>query len=450
MQDIRRQQPLIVAFFRTLADNDNLPEIKSESGTTRKKLSPTFYTILAKFLAADGWQVKPALNLSRTTELSVVYTILDQCTLEDTVRYILIYLKQLIEALYHNVSSRNQIFCRTRKRINQRFGSIRYEVKRVLHISLPESEMLRLRYNAQVYETNVNQKDIADKKVVQVIQDMRSSPDWVNLMIVVALSVGSRMIEIVRVSNFELTEHPKLIRIVGVAKQKETDMPKVITKPVIGLRAKNVIDIVSFIRRTLSRTRVWGLGVNPDGTYTYGDYKTNQEISSTISVPLQKKVRELFGENFSFHKLRSVYAELAWKRQYKHLTMSKTAYYSYVLGHKPTSLTTALSYQRFDIKEDVKSEVAVPDPVLMDTVDVTFQDEFGNEFKVEPNPRRNYESEEKRLDRIRRQAATLILHGLKPTHTNLRKLRNGNDLISKLKEEEKKEASHGGDVSGIK
>lgn len=438
MQDLLRQQPVIVSYFRTLAESNNLAAINTETGGSRKKLSPTFYTITANFLSKLPENVRPVLNLSRTTELSIVYAIFEQCTYEDTVRYIVVYLKQLIEVLYHNVSSRNQIFCRVRKRLLAKFPGIRYELRKVLHISLSESEMLRLRYSAQVYERNINQQELSDKTAVDLIQANRSSPDWTNLMIVVALAVGSRMIEIARVSSFELTEHPRLIRIVGVAKQKETEMPKVIVKPVIGLKAINIIEIVSFIRKTLSTTRLWNLGACPNGFITTGDDKSNQDISSGISTPLQTKVRELVGQDFTFHKLRSVYAELAWKRQYKHLSMSKTAYYSYVLGHKPTSLSTALGYQRFDIKEDVKTEKVVDDPVLTETF-VTFQDEYGNEFKLVPNPQRRYEADDKRLDRIKTQASDLRLHGLKPTYTNLRKLRNGNDLINKFKMDDAKQ-----------
>src|SRR5690606_34485602 len=70
-----------------------------------------------------------------------------------------------------------------------------------------------------------------------------------------------------------------------------------------------------------------------------------------------KRTREIFGQDFVFHDLRALYAQLAFV-MFAPPNMSQIAFISQVLGHKENSLTTGLSYTKFVLKKERLHEIA--------------------------------------------------------------------------------------------
>ena len=84
---------------------------------------------------------------------------------------------------------------------------------------------------------------------------------------------------------------------------------------------------------------------------------TVQKLVSLVDPRANKLIRGLFGEDYTFHATRAIYAQMAWI-SYAPPGMSQTSFYSQVLGHKEGSLTTALSYQTFSIRRTLKEDDA--------------------------------------------------------------------------------------------
>jgi hypothetical protein len=106
---------------------------------------------------------------------------------------------------------------------------------------------------------------------------------------------------------------------------------------------------------------------------------TRKQVTNLVDKQANTKIKELFGEGYTFHDARAIYAQLAYI-QHAPPSLSQTYYYSQVLGHAENSLTTALSYQKFSIRRKLKED----DPDLVGQI-TTLQEEFRT-LKQQPRP----------------------------------------------------------------
>jgi hypothetical protein len=98
----------------------------------------------------------------------------------------------------------------------------------------------------------------------------------------------------------------------------------------------------------------------------------------------------MLGPEFVFHDTRSLYAELSFL-QFSPPGISKTAWFSDVLGHKAESLTSALSYQKFSLKRKIPET----DPDILSRMTLLeTQLQAVIQQKIEGNPREFDESDE--------------------------------------------------------
>jgi hypothetical protein len=78
-----------------------------------------------------------------------------------------------------------------------------------------EIMLLKFLFNMQ------NQRQLIDSDILKLINDLRFAEDWISLIVCVGLAVGSRLIEILRVTTYQPVENPIYIRVEGVAKDKK-------------------------------------------------------------------------------------------------------------------------------------------------------------------------------------------------------------------------------------
>src|SRR6185503_10405888 len=106
--------------------------------------------------------------------------------------------------IYQNNSTLSKNYVAIRKAISDRYGNrqdiVDLSVK-TLHVPIEVALELKQNYAEQVYQRNMDQEQIEDTQILRIIELKQYSPDWAELMVVVALAVGSRMIEIMKVSE---------------------------------------------------------------------------------------------------------------------------------------------------------------------------------------------------------------------------------------------------------
>lgn len=279
-----------------------------------------------------------------TAFLFILEVISKATVTKDEMIQIIESLHKIMPVLFENQFTLNSRYVELRRTIFKKFpeGDVVKKAWSLLCLPAEDRKALKTNYQLQVYDRNCAQTDVSAKHVLEVVEALFSIPrDWVDEMILVALSTGARSIEILKVSEFfEDPEDKGWIKIKGVAKSKgET---RVIKKPLIGecVTGKDICASVDTLRLQVQADKHWDLSK-----------MTNTEINNGVSATLQKRTRKIFGQKFTFHKLRALYAALAWFKvsELTKLTMTANAFYSAVLGHKPTSLGTSLSYQRFTV-----------------------------------------------------------------------------------------------------
>lgn len=355
----------LLSVFAELAEPYNLELIKREvSKEGKQKQKSTF--VLDAFAAYVSNQ--PTIEQSlfekcKNNEKDFMIRLIET-TDPDTAERSIPYVQKLMGALYPKIGTRHVYNKQVRdayKLYDDYNLDIYKQACKVIHITKKEHAGIKNGYAKTVYDRHKQQVGVSYNDVMDFIETHKDSTDWRMLTLVIGVSTGSRLIEILRVSDFqENTGYFKLIKVIGLAKDKGYESADVLRddkgrrmliKPTVGLTAKEVIHIVSSLRHSLSIERNWNLGTLPDGTETKGVDKTNSEITRSVSKGLQAKVRSYFDQSLTFHKLRAMYAEMAYMEDPLNERMTKTSYFSTVLGHRPNSLQTALSYERFKLVE---------------------------------------------------------------------------------------------------
>lgn len=360
-------------------------------------------------------------------------------------------LEKLLPVLYLKPNVLAKWFSDISKIIQNKFpeSKISAEAKKKLHLPLEAAILRRKNYEAKVYQVNVKQRQITDSQVIKAISELQEAKDWPSLAVCVALSVGSRASEIMMVSTYEGSEHPQWIKITGVSKDR-SEGGKIVEKPVVGgMRSAEVISMVGEIRQQVSDAYDYDLG-----TGSGSRIPDKKQITASVDAKLNQRMRDTFGVGFVFHDTRSMYAELAFT-QFAPSAMSKTAFFSSVLGHKEESLTTALSYQKFSLKRklpevdpDISSRVTIMEEKQLALQEYVRQEvkkakmaqlEFPEVYLPTPDgeiltfkkqPRLRNGDNEGRMRRIEEAVSTLEQNGISPTRRVLLKLGFGSTIIS--------------------
>lgn len=358
----------------------------------------------------------------------------------------------LIPALFPKINSQNKWFSVFSQTIQHKFKKYDDVVGYAKRLVLPKEarKLQQINYSAYVAKANANQIELSDTKVLDVIgrlwQGSSNGDDFISQICLIGLCVGSRIVEICKVSDFKETGSPHWIQVIGVAKSR-TEGERSFKKPVIMLLAANIIQIVANIRRQLERRYHIDLGEGEGGE----DAKeiTREKLTNLVDAKANNRIRELFGEQYRFHDTRAIYGQLAWI-EYAPPGVSQTSFYSSVLGHKEGSLTTALSYQTFAIKRALKEQdpdiatkfayleaefKAVKSSIptaqvqpLTDTIQIPTAQGIVLTIKKAPRIR---EGKEKRMERLHALVQSeLVANGVTPTHRNAAALGFSKNLVN--------------------
>lgn len=375
---------------------------------------------------------------------------------------------KILPALYPKPNTLAQNFSTFSVAIQEAFPESKTAdyARKTLHLA-PEASLLRNKeYSSKIFNQHRNQRQLVDGEILEHMNVLRYKEDWVSLTLLVGLAVGSRLIEILMVSTYENTENPAYITVVGVAKDRNDPEAGVhplqppdtaaagnqrkVTKPILGgILAPELIQTVEKIRTHFSLQHDVDLGFED----SKGKRKlSRKQITNLADKKVNDKIREVFGETYTFHDARSIYAQLAWV-QFAPTGISQTAFFSEVLGHAEGSLTVSLSYQKFAIRRkleevdaDLKGKVQTLDAefkvfreqVLEKKKDLPMSQEIqtryflgrdGKMFGIMKQPRIRDQDEDARMARLKAAVRTLEENGVKPSFKVLGMLGYGGKII---------------------
>jgi len=200
---------------------------------------------------------------------------------------------------------------------------------------------MKIKSAKQLSAKHNNQKIVSLARIEQILKEMDESEHWVDLAIFIALASGRRAIEVLKTGTFKSGKKNHVL-FEGQAKTKTRE------------------DNASFIIPTLIDTsRLINahekLKVKLNGICLYGKKFDNldaEEINGGTAGRLNKQVKKLLGENFTFKDLRSIYAKRASTIYHDDKkTTSVEEFYSVILGHSKKDLSTQLSYRGIVISE---------------------------------------------------------------------------------------------------
>lgn len=261
-------------------------------------------------------------------------------------RQIFPLLQRLLIAIYPNEGSLASRIIAWRKPLKEKYGA-----QSDVHVlSMEKLGIPRERVQARREEyTNAVREAVRERKtatfteadVMRVIKDGSLSNDIAKNIVAVLLATGSRLIECLKVSEFlEEKGQPGLIRVVGTAKGRNTT-PKVIVRPLVGLSATDVIDLVKHIR----------------GAYDFSSL-SNEKATMKVDASVNKAATEYFGEPITAHKLRYIWASLAYQKFGGNVPEQE--WLREMLGH--TSADTSLIYTQMTVQLSPVHHVPVDAP----------------------------------------------------------------------------------------
>ena len=202
----------------------------------------------------------------------------------------------------------------------------------------------RKQYTEMVAEKNQNQKQIDESKIIEVVDKIKDSLDFVDLAILCELCAGSRIVEILNLSTFKKSKKPNYVIQNKVAKQENKNLEiqrKEIEKPILFISVSKFLENIKTIRDSLKNVK--------------RKYKNSYEISQSQNAKINRKIKKLFGEGFSSHTLRKIYGAISYEK-FANENTSKSAWLSDKLGHQEGSLNVSLSYSTVSVNKKVEEK----------------------------------------------------------------------------------------------
>lgn len=201
-------------------------------------------------------------------------------------------------------------------------------------------------YTKKVAYGNTNPTKYVFAGIKGGVKELMSSMDLADGIILLQISSGARVGELVYGSDFRAKGN-RFITQIGVFKAKEH---RTIDKPVLFITADEFIRRFRMYREVLRRRGV-----------------VDAKTSTRVIAGLNARTKKIFGvEDFHTHELRKLYAEMSWRVYGQH--MKQSGWTSTVLGHDPRSVQVSTSYTTVDlpltaddIKDVIKMTVAPVD-----------------------------------------------------------------------------------------
>jgi len=358
----------LVEFLQDAAQNLDLIQKEMKDKTT----SPTLLDMIHEY----DEEHKHTLNCKRSARACLIALIEAYVTLQnykDVVTLAEVIMRALTS---ENVNMKSQYLSKLNNVFRDKFGKLSEPhlfAKGVLKLQNEEKAFKTTQDQDKRLQKNLNPHEILDVTIYRIINaGLETKASWKDKFISIALACGSRLIEIAcdAVSRFsESKESPGQLNQKGIAKDQDaaTQGQRSVDKPVIGMTVERLLLLIQEGRDLL---KAYALQPNilrvlnlKNGDFISGQDK--QDVTHTIDHALNVRVRQLFGEKCHFHSLRAVYGNFSFQLYGNvHCGISLNAWLSRVLGHKPGSLSTALSYTTVivskklnDVKVDFKDAI---------------------------------------------------------------------------------------------
>ena len=264
---------------------------------------------------------------------------------------------KIINITYPVIKTKQKIFSDFRKILIQKFGEnskVHRNSKKNLSITFDEYKTVEKQSKEKVVEANTEKKKFNREQVLQIIQEIKNSTDYIDAIILVCITTGSRLIEVLRISDYnEVVGNPNRVMISGLAKgsgkSRETNLNKDVERPILVITYKELNDAVQLIRKNV-REQTDKLGLN------------NQELSKKYNEIVNRRVKKLKLASTSYD-LRKIYANLSYELIADQSKITKNRWIQLILGHE--SLETSLHYNNVSLTSG--ESVCPPDPEGIDS-----------------------------------------------------------------------------------
>lgn len=193
----------------------------------------------------------------------------------------------------------------------------------------------------QLKAKHTDQKVVSLARIDQMLNEMDKSDHWADLAIFIALASGRRAIEVLKTGDFEKGKKNHVL-FHGQAKTKGRDDIEPFIIPTLT-DTKRLIDAHAKLKEQLGKILFYEKKFND---------LTHEEINGGTAGRLNRKVKSLLGESFTFKDLRALYAKRASNIYHDDKKTSVEEFYSSILGHSKKDLATQLSYQGMVISDD--------------------------------------------------------------------------------------------------
>lgn len=205
-------------------------------------------------------------------------------------------------------------------------------------------------YQSSIAQHNRDKTRITASEINNVLNEVNNS--WKDLAIVVEMSCGARIGEILSKSSF--ADMGRCVAQRGISKSKERN---VVVKPVIFQPASNLIVQIGLIREQLADK----IADVREGRIS--DVKLSRQLNAAIN----RRIRKLFGrDDITSHTLRKIYAIMSYDKHADKSKYSEAAWMSRVLGHAANNLNTAASYSTVGIVYDLPiKKIEDTDPIVL-------------------------------------------------------------------------------------
>ena len=317
---------------------------------------------------------------------------------------------KIINITYPVIKTKQKIFSDFRKILIQKFGEnskVHRTSKKNLSITFDEYKTVEKQSKEKVVEANTEKKKFNREQVLQIIQEIKNSTDYIDAIILVCIATGSRLIEVLRISDYnEVVGNPNRVMISGLAKgsgkSRETNLNKDVDRPILVITYKELNDAVQLIRKNV-REQTDKLGLN------------NQELSKKYNEIVNRRVKKLKLASTSYD-LRKIYANLSYELIADQSKITKNRWIQLILGHN--DINTSLHYNNVSLTSSEQSVDAQLDDILKVTV-------------KQDNMSKDHEVIEKRVEDVKQ---TLFEYPSSQDPNAVRFInKNGNDVyISKL------------------
>jgi cell fate (sporulation/competence/biofilm development) regulator YmcA (YheA/YmcA/DUF963 family) len=167
------------------------------------------------------------------------------------------------------------------------------------------------------------------EEVYGAIDKSAASTNPIDNIIAVQLSCGSRLIEVIKISDYMVMDDPYMIRVDKVAKDKGDDVEdRTFMRPILRIRADRVVEMVENIRSMHNFQQM-----------------TNAVATSKVVSGVNKAIKLYFKQDITSHKCRYLYASVAWQLYGKGVPQAE--YIRALYGHR--SADTTLTYLQYAV-----------------------------------------------------------------------------------------------------